>query len=118
MTVREALADYLLIRRQVGFKLKADQRILENFVSFLEQAGAERITTELALRWARLPAGAHPYRWRQRLGIVRGFARYLATLTSRLVKLQGGLVLHAIVDTDAAANAQPPADRSNVRSIA
>jgi hypothetical protein len=45
-------------------------------------------------------------------------ARYLATLTSRLVKLQGGLVLRAIVDTDAAAQAQPSADRSNVRFIA
>ena len=44
--------------------------------------------------------------------------RYLATLTSRLIKLQGGLVLRAIVDTDAAANNQTGADRSNVRSIA
>ena len=30
--------------------------------------------------WARLPVGAHPHRWRQRLGVVRGFARYLATI--------------------------------------
>ena len=44
--------------------------------------------------------------------------RYLATLTSRLIKLQGGLVLRAIVDTDAAANHQSGADLSNVRSIA
>ena len=44
--------------------------------------------------------------------------RYLTTLTSRLVKLQGGLLLRAIVDTDAAANSQLPADLSNVRSIA
>src|SRR3954451_9530585 len=44
--------------------------------------------------------------------------RYLATLTSRLIKLQGGLVLRAIVDTDAAANNQPDTDLSNVRSIA
>jgi hypothetical protein len=48
-----------------------------------------------------------------RLGV-----RYLATLTSRLIKLQGGLFLRAIVDTDAAANDQPGADLSNVRSIA
>src|SRR3954451_7519375 len=48
-----------------------------------------------------------------RLGV-----RYLATLTSRLIKLQGGLVLRAIVDTDAAANNQPDVDLSNVRSIA
>lgn len=45
-------------------------------------------------------------------------ARYLATLASRLVKLQGGLFLRAIVDTDAAANSEPAPDRSNVRSIA
>ena len=44
--------------------------------------------------------------------------RYLATLTSTLVKLQGGLFLRAIVDTDAAANKQSGADLSNVRSIA
>ncbi len=44
--------------------------------------------------------------------------RYLATLTSRLIKLQGGLVLRAIVDTDAAANNQTGPDLSNVRSIA
>jgi hypothetical protein len=34
------------------------------------------------------------------------------------VQLQGGLFLRAIVDTDAAANNQPAADLSNVRSIA
>ena len=39
-----------------------------------------RITTELALAWARLPVDAHPHRWRQRLAVVRGFARYLATI--------------------------------------
>jgi integrase/recombinase XerD len=53
--LRQALEDYLRIRRRVGFKLKADQRLLENFVDFLEQAGAERITAELALMWARRP---------------------------------------------------------------
>jgi integrase/recombinase XerD len=78
--LRQALRDYLIIRRQLGFKLKADGRLLENFVGFLEQAGAQRITTELALMWARMPRDAHPHRWRQRLGIVRAFARYLATI--------------------------------------
>jgi hypothetical protein len=42
----------------------------------------------------------------------------LATLTSRLIKLQGGLFLRAIVDTEAAANNQTGPDLSNVRSIA
>jgi integrase/recombinase XerD len=78
--LREALADYLRLRRRLGYEMPQDGRLLEGFVVFLEQAGAERITTELALTWARLPAGAHPHRWRQRLGVARGFARHLATL--------------------------------------
>jgi integrase/recombinase XerD len=78
--LRQALSDCLRIRRQLGYKLKADERLLENFVAFLEQAGAVRITTELAVMWARLPLDARPFRWRERLGIVRGFARYLATI--------------------------------------
>src|SRR6202158_1242738 len=78
--LHQVLKDYLLIRRQLGDKRKADERLLETFVAFLERAGAVRITTELALMWARLPVDARPHRWRQRLGIVRGFARYLATI--------------------------------------
>ena len=79
-SLSQALEDYLQIRRQLGFKLKTDEPLLENFVAFLERAGAQRITVELAVMWARLPADAHPHRWRQRLGIVRGFARYLSTI--------------------------------------
>ena len=79
-TLREALADYLRIRRRLGFEMPQDGRLLEGFVEFLERAGAERITTELALAWARTPADAHPHYWRQRLGVARGFARHLATI--------------------------------------
>ena len=78
--LRDALADYLRIRRRLGFEMPQDGRLLEGFVDFLERAGAERITTELALEWARLPVDAHPHSWRQRLSVVRGFARHLATI--------------------------------------
>jgi integrase len=78
--LREALASYLQIRRRLGFAMPQDGRLLEGFVGFLEQAGAERITAELALEWARMPVHAHPHRWRQRLGVARGFARHLATV--------------------------------------
>jgi len=80
MRLRDALADYLRVRRRLGFEMPQDGRLLERFVDFLEQAGAERITTELALKWARLPVNAHPHYWRQRLSVVRGFARHLATI--------------------------------------
>jgi hypothetical protein len=49
-------------------------------VDFAERAGARHITTELALAWARQPQDAHPHRWRQRLGMVRAFARYVAMI--------------------------------------
>jgi integrase len=78
--LREALLDYLQIRCSLGFKLESDGRMLEDFIGFLEQAGATRVTTELALRWAKLPQRARPYHWRKRLGVVRLFAQYLVTI--------------------------------------
>jgi integrase/recombinase XerD len=78
--LREALAGYLQLRRRSGFTMPQDGRLLEGFVGFLEQAGAERITTALALEWARQPGQAHPSYWRQRLSVARGFARHLAML--------------------------------------
>jgi len=35
-TLREALADYLQIRRRLGFEMPQDGRLLEGFVEFLE----------------------------------------------------------------------------------
>jgi integrase/recombinase XerD len=78
--LRDVLGDYLRIRRQLGFELVRAGDELEDFVAFLERAGAERITTGLALQWAKRPIEASPYYWRLRLGMVRGFARYLATV--------------------------------------
>jgi integrase/recombinase XerD len=79
-SLHAALGDYLRVRRQLGFELKKDESQLRNFVEFLEQAGAQHITTELALAWARLPANVRPLTWRQRLGRARGFARYMVTV--------------------------------------
>jgi integrase/recombinase XerD len=81
--LRAALEDYLRIRRSLGFKLEVDGKMLEQFIAFLERTGATRVTTELALDWAKLPRDAHPYHWRKRLGVVRLFARYLVTIDPR-----------------------------------
>src|SRR4051794_35352047 len=42
-SLRAALDDYLRIRRRLGFEMPQDGWLLEGFVEFLEQAGAERI---------------------------------------------------------------------------
>ncbi len=84
MTVlRAAVDDYLGIRRRLGFQLERAGELLPDLVRYLEEAGAEHLTSELALAWAILPAGAHPAWWRQRLGIARGFARHLQAIDPR-----------------------------------
>ena len=72
--------DYLTVRRALGFKLASHGRLLEDFVDHLDQTGASSLTTEAALAWAIKPQGVQPYRWKQRLSVIRGFAVYLHAL--------------------------------------
>jgi integrase len=73
-----AVEDYLTLRRRLGFTLERAGRLLPEFVAYLERNDASRVSTELAVAWATLPAHAHPSWWSERLSIVRGFARYLS----------------------------------------
>lgn len=77
-TLREALQEYLQLRRALGYKLEREGQHLPQFLSFLEQEGGTHITASLALRWAMAPANATPRWWAVRLGQVRLFARYMA----------------------------------------
>lgn len=72
--------DYLGVRRALGFKLDAHGNLLDDFVEHLERAGASSLTIEAALSWATKPQGVQPYRWKQRLSVIRGFAIYLHAL--------------------------------------
>ena len=75
-TLRQAVNDYLIMRRGLGFKLYHVERDLRSFVSFLQREKAPRITIDLALKWATQPKDVHPSYLAQRLSAVRGFARY------------------------------------------
>jgi integrase len=81
-TLDQALTDYLALRRGLGFKLRQDERRLKTFLSFLQERGADHITSQLALEWA-----TQSPEWRpcaaQRLIDVRGFARYLVHFDPR-----------------------------------
>ena len=72
--------DYLRARRALGFKLQREGEVLPQFVDYLEASGASTITVDLAVAWAGLPQGVLPISLAHRLGAVRGFARYLATI--------------------------------------
>jgi hypothetical protein len=74
--LKEAIQDYLTLRRGLGFKLEKHSRFLDELALFLEQAGEERITTRRALQSATQPQHIQQAEWAARLSIVRGFARY------------------------------------------
>ncbi len=78
--LRQAVDDYVTLRRALGYQLRGYERYLDDLVADLQRAGAATLTIELAVAWATKPADAPPFRWKMRLGIARGFARYLQTL--------------------------------------
>ena len=74
------VADYLKMRRALGFKLKREGQVLPQLVVYLDAADAATLTAELAISWARLPQDVAPINWAHRLGAARGFAAYLKTI--------------------------------------
>jgi integrase len=75
--MRDGLADYLALRRALGYRLARPEKLLGQFLDHLERTGESRITVAVALDWARLPAGGGSNWWAYRLSVARGFATYL-----------------------------------------
>jgi len=81
-TLRQHSADYLKLRRQLGYKLKEAEFALRSFVNLAEEEGAEFITTKLALWWA-APPNLKPAQRGSRLSTVRRFAAYVSAFDPR-----------------------------------
>jgi len=77
--LRQALAGYLAVRRSLGYGLARPEKLLGQFITYLEDAGAVTVTTRLALAWATLPGGNQSWH-ALRLQAVRGFACWLHTI--------------------------------------
>ncbi len=75
-TLREAVDEYLCMRRHLGYKLYKAGRDLLDFVTFMEQHDAPFITQSLALAWAQRMENIQPKTRAGRLSHVRGFARH------------------------------------------
>ena len=82
-TLRQAVAEYLSLRRSLGFKLHDAGKALLDFVTFMEQHRAPYITQALALAWAQQPFEVQPAHWAKRLSFVREFARHRSATDSR-----------------------------------
>jgi integrase len=89
--LRQALAGYLAVRRSLGYKLARPEKLLGQFITYLEDACAATVTTEHALAWATLPGG--DANWHaHRLSVVRGFAAYLHTIEPSAEVPPAGLI--------------------------
>ncbi|MBP0596153.1 tyrosine-type recombinase/integrase [Paraburkholderia sp. LEh10] len=75
-TLRQAVKEYIDLRRSLGFKLREAGNALPDFVAFMERHRAPYVTQALALAWAQQPSDVRPAQWAQRLSYVRQFARH------------------------------------------
>ncbi|MGO8763868.1 MAG: tyrosine-type recombinase/integrase [Limisphaerales bacterium] len=75
-SVNYAIADYLALRRSLGFKLREYGECLREFAAFLKKNGSAHITNKLAVEYATRRQDEKPVSWARRLIIIRGFARY------------------------------------------
>jgi integrase len=82
-TLREALQEYLVLRRSLGYKMHDAGLVLPRFVSFIEERGAAYITVPLALEWVEHAKTVQPAEQARRLSFVRGFARYRSAVDAR-----------------------------------
>ena len=93
--LKEHLQEYLALRRKFGFKLRVQGGLLAQFVRFAKTKRAAFVTTQLAVEWATQPARSQPAQWANRLGMARGFAKYLSAVDSRTEIPPHGLLPHS-----------------------
>ncbi|MDD2861901.1 MAG: tyrosine-type recombinase/integrase [Acidiphilium sp.] len=75
--LRQVLADYLVVRRALGYRLVRAEKLLTQFLTFVEDRDEDHLTIETALAWATAPANADPNWMSRRLSVVRRFAIHL-----------------------------------------
>ena len=93
-TLAQHLKDYLTLRRSLGFKLRATDCLLRQFVRLAANQKAAHLTTQLAVRWATQPAEALPATLAGRYQIIRHFALYLSNLDARTEVPPAGLLVY------------------------
>ena len=91
-TLSQHLADYLAVRRSLGFDLSFEERVLRVFTKFADLQGADHITVDLFLRWKTEFGTANNNTWGHRLGMVRGFASWMKGYDERTEVPPSGLI--------------------------
>lgn len=95
-TLRSSLSDYLRVRRALGYKLERAEKLLSQYLDYLDQHREQFITVDNALAWATLPADGTAHWWSFRLSAVRGFAGYLHAFNSNHEVPRADLLPHPV----------------------
>jgi hypothetical protein len=80
IALEDRLAGYLAVRRALGYRLARAEKLLGQFIAWLNGRDETTITTASALAWATLPPATASNWHAHRLSVVRGFAAHLHAL--------------------------------------
>ena len=80
IALEDRLAGYLAMRRALGYRLARAEKLLAQFIAWMNQRGEQTITTVSALAWATLPPPTGSNWHAHRLSVVRGFAAHVHAL--------------------------------------
>jgi integrase len=78
--LRQALQDYLAVRRALGYRLQRPEKLLAQFLTYVEARGEAHLRLATMVTWATLPAGASRSWVSHRLSVIRGFASHVHAL--------------------------------------
>jgi integrase len=78
--LEDRLAGYLAVRRALGYRLVRAEKLLAQFIAWMNERGESTITTDSTLVWATLPPATDSNWHAHRLSVVRGFAAHVHAL--------------------------------------
>ena len=82
-SLKRAVDEYFNYRCSLGFVLKNDKSILNQFVAYMKEKKATYVTSEHAIAFAKLNPQASRVWWAVRLGSIRRFAKYWFHMDTR-----------------------------------
>jgi hypothetical protein len=74
--LRQAVHEYLALRRRLGVTLHEAGRVLGAFATYVDQEGAAQVTTDLVLRWAARFPSVSSATLHDRVQMIRRFAQW------------------------------------------
>lgn len=80
IALEDRLAGYLAMRRALGYRLERAEKLLGQFIAWMNEQGEQTITAAAALAWATLPPASDSNWHAHRLSVVRRFAAHVHAL--------------------------------------